>query len=35
VLEMAPHIAFFVDPVFYKEENIYLLEITKLKNTSP
>jgi hypothetical protein len=35
MLEMAPFTAFSVNPIFYEKENIYLLEITRLKNTSP
>lgn len=35
MLEMQPFMAFSVNPIFYKKENIYLLGITKLKNTSP
>jgi len=34
ILEMAPGNTFFVNPFFYEQENIYLLEITKLKNAS-
>jgi len=33
VLEMAPNTMFFVNPFFYEAENVYLLEITKLKKT--
>lgn len=34
ILEMEPNQTFFVNPFFYEEDNVYLLEITKVKKVA-